>query len=329
MPIPKVLQGQLSVPVICAPLFIISNPELVIAQCKAGLIGSFPALNARPAENLDLWLTRIETELAAARAADPTARIAPYAVNQIVHGSNSRQRQDLDACVRHKVPVMITSLMTPHEVVEAVHPYGGLVFHDVINARHARKAVEAGVDGLILVTSGAGGHAGTLHPFALVAEVRQFYDGPIALSGSITHGAQVLSAQAMGADFAYIGTRFIATEEANADVAYKQMLIDSKADDIVYSSLFTGVSGNYLRGSIVRSGLDPEKLATGDKSSMNFDGLAGVGSGTAKAWRDIWGAGHGVGSIHDVVPTAEAGRRLVAEYREAVRAAQATALDYA
>jgi len=329
MSISKSLQGQLSVPVICAPLFIISNPDLVVAQCKAGLLGSFPALNARPAEELEVWLTRIETELAAARAADPTACIAPYAVNQIVHDTNSRLRHDIDACVRHRVPVMITSLKAPYEVVEAAHQYGGLVFHDVINARHARKAIEAGVDGLILVSSGAGGHAGTLNPFALVAEVREFYDGPIALSGSITKGSQVLSAQAMGADFAYIGTRFIATTEARADDAYKQMLIDSRADDIVYSSLFTGVHGNYLRGSIERAGLDPAALAAGDKSNMNFDGLAGVGSGTAKAWRDIWGAGQGVGSIKDVVPAAEAGRRLVAEYREALRAAQALALECA
>ena len=326
MPIPESLQGQLSIPVICAPLFIISTPELVVAQCKAGMLGSFPALNARPVEELDVWLARIESELAAARAADPNARIAPYAVNQIVHDTNSRLRHDIDACVRHRTPVMITSLKAPHEVVEAAHQYGGLVFHDVINARHARKAIEAGVDGLILVASGAGGHAGALNPFALVAEVREFYAGPIALSGGITQGAQVLSAQAMGADFAYIGTRFIATTEARADAAYKQMLIDSRADDIVYSSLFTGVSGNYLRGSIERAGLDPNKLAQGDKTSMNFDGFAG---GTAKAWRDIWGAGQGVGSINDVVPTAVAGQRLVSEYREALRAAQALALEAA
>ena len=280
----------------------------------------------RPVEELDVWLARIESELAAARAADPNARIAPYAVNQIVHDSNSRLRHDIDACVRHRTPVMITSLKAPHEVVEAAHQYGGLVFHDVINARHARKAIEAGVDGLILVASGAGEHAGALNPFALVAEVREFYAGPIALSGGITQGAQVLSAQAMGADFAYIGTRFIATTEARADAAYKQMLIDSRADDIVYSSLFTGVSGNYLRGSIERAGLDPNKLAQGDKTSMNFDGFAG---GTAKAWRDIWGAGQGVGSINDVVPTAVAGQRLVREYREALRAAQALALEAA
>ncbi|WP_447791874.1 NAD(P)H-dependent flavin oxidoreductase [Pseudomonas farris] len=326
MSIPASLQGQLSVPVICAPLFIISNPDLVIAQCKAGLLGSFPALNARPAEELDVWLTTIKTELAAARAADPNARIAPYAVNQIVHDSNSRLRHDIDACVRHRVPVMITSLKAPHEVVEAAHQYGGLVFHDVINARHARKAIEAGVDGLILVASGAGGHAGALNPFALVAEVREFYDGPIALSGSITQGAQVLSAQAMGADFAYIGTRFIATTEARADAAYKQMLVDSRADDIVYSSLFTGVSGNYLRGSIERAGLDPRKLPEGGKSAMDFDAAV---SGGAKAWRDIWGAGQGVGSIKDVVSTAEAARRLVAEYREALRAAQDFTRDFA
>lgn len=325
MPIPASLQGQLSVPVICAPLFIISNPDLVIAQCKAGLLGSFPALNARPAEELDVWLTAIEIELAAARAADPNARIAPYAVNQIVHDSNSRLRHDIDACVRHRVPVMITSLKAPHEVVEAAHQYGGLVFHDVINARHARKAIQAGVDGLILVASGAGGHAGALNPFALVAEVREFYDGPIALSGSITQGAQVLSTQAMGADFAYIGTRFIATTEARADAAYKQMLVDSHADDIVYSSLFTGVHGNYLRGSIERAGLDPSSLPEGGKSAMNFDAEV---SG-AKAWRDIWGAGQGVGSIKDVVSTAEAARRLVSEYREALRAAQDFTRDFA
>lgn len=324
MSVPASLRGQLSIPVICAPMFIISNPDLVIAQCKAGLLGSFPALNARPAEELEVWLTTIETELAAARAVDPSARIAPYAVNQIVHDSNSRLRHDIDVCVRHRVPVMITSLKAPHEVVEAAHQYGGLVFHDVINARHARKAIEAGVDGLILVASGAGGHAGALNPFALVAEVREFYDGPIALSGSITQGAQVLSAQAMGADFAYIGTRFIATTEARADAAYKQMLIDSHADDIVYSSLFTGVSGNYLRGSIERAGLDPNKLPEGGKSAMDFDAAV---SG-AKAWRDIWGAGQGVGSIKDVVSTAEAAQRLVAEYCEALRAAQAFTRDF-
>jgi len=324
MPIPQALHGKLAAPAICAPMFIVSNPDLVIAQCTAGLIGSFPALNARPAEALDEWLTRIETALDAARAADPKARIAPYAVNQIVHGSNSRLRHDIDACVKHRTPVMITSLQAPFEVVEAAHQYGGLVFHDVINARHARKAIEAGVDGLILVASGAGGHAGTLNPFALVGEIRSFYDGPLILSGSITQGGQILAAQAMGADFAYIGTRFIATDEANADPAYKQMIVDSSATDIVYSNLFSGVHGNYLRGSIVRAGMDPDHLPEGNKATMNFD-AASSGKPGAKAWRDIWGAGQGVGSIRDVLPAGEVARRLVAEYRAALAAAQSYA----
>jgi nitronate monooxygenase len=311
-------------PVICAPLFIISNPDLVVAQCKAGLIGSFPALNARPADQLDVWLTRIETELVEALASDPEAQVAPYAVNQIVHRSNSRLRHDIDVCLRHRTPIMITSLQAPFEVVEAAHQYGGLVFHDVTNARHARKAIEAGVDGLVLVANGAGGHAGVLNPFALVAEIREFYDGPIALSGSITHGAQVLAAQAMGADFAYIGTRFIATDEANADDAYKQMLIDSTSADIVYSNLFTGVHGNYLRGSVERAGLDSSKLPEASKSAMDFDAQI---TGGAKAWRDIWGAGQGVGSIKDIVPAAAAAQRLILEYREAVQALQTRAVN--
>lgn len=319
MSVPESLFGRLSIPVICAPMFIISNPDLVIAQCKAGLIGSFPALNARPAAELDVWLTRIEGELAVARSDHPKARIAPYAVNQILHDSNSRLRADLEVCVKHRTPLIITSLRAPFEVVEAVHPYGGLVFHDVINARHARKAIAAGVDGLILVANGAGGHAGSLNPFALVAEVRQFYDGPIALSGSITQGGQVLAAQNMGADFAYIGTRFIATREAGADAAYKQMIIDSDASDIIYSSVFTGVKGNYLRASIERAGHDPDKLPEGDRSNMNF------GSSAAKAWRDIWSAGQGVGSIVDIVPVAVAARRLIEEYEQAVRAVQVIA----
>lgn len=316
MSIPKSLRNQLSIPVICAPLFIISNPELVIAQCLAGFIGSFPALNARPEEELEVWLNRIEGALAEARLADPKARIAPYAVNQIVHGSNSRLRHDIDVCVKHRTPIMITSLQAPFEVVEAAHSYGGLVFHDVINIRHARKAIEAGVDGLILVAAGAGGHAGTVSPFALVAEIRQFYDGPVALAGSITLGAQVLAAQAMGADFAYMGTRFIATTEAHADSAYKQMIVDSMAADIVYSNLFTGVHGNYLRRSIERAGLDPDKLEKGSKEAMNLDAM----STGAKAWRDIWGAGQGVGSITDVVPMRLAAQRLIEEYQAAVRA---------
>jgi nitronate monooxygenase len=323
MSIPSSLQGRSVIPVICAPLFIISNPELVIAQCAAGLIGSFPALNARPAEELDIWLTRIEGGLAAARRADPSACIAPYAVNQIVHSTNSRLRHDLEVCVAHKTPLMITSLQAPSEVVEAAHSYGGLVFHDVTNVRHARKAIEAGVDGLILVAAGAGGHAGLLNPFALVAEIRQFYDGPIALSGSITRGDQVLAAQAMGADFAYIGTRFIAADEARADIGYKQMLVESSASDIVYSNLFTGVHGNYLRGSIEQAGLDVGNLPQSGREAMDFDAVT---SG-AKAWRDIWGAGQGVGSINDVVPTATIARRLIDEYRAALQAVVTLAAD--
>jgi nitronate monooxygenase len=322
MPVPRRFEGLLSIPVICAPMFIVSNPDLVIAQCKAGMIGSFPALNARPAEELEVWLTHIDTELAAAREADPQARIAPYAVNQIVHEANSRLRSDLDVCVRHRTPLIITSLKAPFEVVDTVHQYGGLVFHDVVNARHARKAIAAGVDGLILVANGAGGHAGVISPFALVAEIRQFYTGPIALSGSITQGGQVLAAQMLGADFAYIGTRFIATTEARADPAYKQMIVGSDASDIVYSSFFTGVKGNYLRGSIERAGHDPDHLPEGERSSMNFD------SG-AKAWRDIWGAGQGVGSIVDIVPAAMAAQRLIAEYKRALRAIQTLAVGTA
>lgn len=323
MSVPQLFNGRLSIPVICAPMFIISNPDLVIAQCKAGVVGSFPALNARPAEELDVWLTRINSELAAAREADPAARIAPYAVNQIVHDANSRLRIDLEVCVRHRTPLIITSLKAPFEVVEAVHQYGGLVFHDVINARHARKAIAAGVDGLILVANGAGGHAGVINPFALVAEVRQFYDGPIALSGSITQGGQILAAQCMGADFAYIGTRFIATIEAQADSAHKQMIVDSDAADIVYSSFFTGVKGNYLRGSIEHAGHNPDQLPEGDRSNMNFS------SSGIKAWRDIWGAGQGVGSIVDIVPAAVAAQRLVAEYEHAVHAMRTPAVKSA
>jgi len=317
MGVAETLKAQMSIPVICAPLFIVSNPDLVIAQCKAGMIGSFPALNARPAEELDVWLTRIEAALDAARAADPNARIAPFAVNQIVHKSNSRLQHDIAACVKHRVPMMITSLQAPYEVVEAAKTYGGLVFHDIINARHARKAIEAGVDGLIVVCAGAGGHASTVSPFALVAEIREFWDGPIALSGAITRGEQVLAAEVMGADFAYIGTRFIATQEARALPEYKQMIIDSTSSDIVYSSLFTGVHGNYLKGSIARAGLDPDALPSADKSTMNFDSAAR----DKKAWKDIWGAGQGVGSIKDAPPAAEVAARMIAEYRLAQKKA--------
>ncbi|MCL5041904.1 MAG: nitronate monooxygenase family protein [Gammaproteobacteria bacterium] len=305
------LKAQLDIPVIASPLFIISNPALVSAQCKNGIVGSFPALNARPAEVLDEWLAQLTTELADYRAANPGKKVAPFAVNQIVHQSNDRLQHDLDMCAKYEVPLMITSLRAPHAAVEVAHSYGGKVFHDVISVRHAEKAIEAGVDGLILVCSGAGGHAGTLSNFALVSEVRKFYDGPIALSGSISQGKQILAAEAMGADFAYIGTRFIATHEANADAAYKQMLVDSSASDIVYSNLFTGVHGNYLRGSIENSGLDPNNLPEGDKSSMKF---GSGGSSKSKAWRDIWGAGQGVGNIDQVQSTAEVVAELKADY---------------
>lgn len=294
MSLPAVLQNSLTLPVICSPLFIISNPDLVIAQCKAGVVGSFPALNARPAEELEVWLKRITSELAEYQAANPDAVVAPFAVNQIVHSSNDRLQHDVEMCVKYKVPIIITSLRAPNEVVGPIHSYGGLVFHDVINVKHAKKAIGAGVDGLILVCAGAGGHAGQLSPFALVSEIRAFYDGPIILSGAISKGEQILAAQAMGADLAYMGTRFIATQEANADAAYKQMLVDTSADDIVYSNLFTGVHGNYLKPSIQNAGMDPNNLPEGDKSSMKF---GSGGSNKSKAWRDIWGAGQGVGSI--------------------------------
>lgn len=306
MAIPASLNKNLALPVICAPMFIVSNPDLVIAQCKSGVIGSFPALNARPKELLDDWLLRIKREL----AADPNA--APFAVNQIIHPSNDRLEHDMALCVKHEVPLIITSLSAPTQIVPHVHGYGGKVFHDVISVRHAEKALEAGVDGLILVCAGAGGHAGTLSPFALVSEIRKFYDGPIALSGSIANGQSILSAQAMGADFAYIGTRFIATTEANAVDAYKQAIIDSAAKDVVYTPYFTGVHGNYLKKSIVAAGLDPDDLPVKDKTSMNFGG-----SRDAKAWRDIWGAGQGVGSIDDVRPAAEVIGRMKQEYQAA------------
>jgi len=312
MALPDKLSQSLALPVIASPMFIVSGPDLVIQQCLAGVVGSFPALNARPAEQLDLWLTRIETELAAARAADPARRIAPYAVNQIVHASNDRLRHDVEVCVRHRVPIVITSLRAPDQVVAAVHSYGGLVFHDVVSIRHARKALEAGVDGLILVCAGAGGHAGTLSPFALVGEVRRFYDGPIILSGAIATGSAILAAQAMGADLAYVGTRFIATQEANAAEGYKEMIAASSAADIVYTPYFTGVPGNYLKPSVVAQGLDPDALPDADKSKMSF------GSGAAaKAWRDIWGAGQGVGLIDDAPPVAAVVARLKREYDEA------------
>jgi nitronate monooxygenase len=311
MPIPASLNRNLQLPVICAPMFIVSNPDLVIAQCKGGLIGSFPALNARPKELLDDWLTRITGEL----AADPAA--APFAVNQIIHQSNERLDHDMDLCVKHRVPLIITSLRAPDEIVPRVHDYGGQVFHDVISVRHAEKALEAGVDGLILVCAGAGGHAGTLSPFALVGEIRKIYDGPIALSGAIASGSAILAAQAIGADFAYIGTRFIATDEAHAIEGYKQAIIDSAAADVVYTPYFTGVHGNYLKKSIVAAGLDPDNLPVKDKTAMSFGS-----SGDAKAWKDIWGAGQGVGHIDKVLPTAA----LIAQLRNEYRAARAALL---
>ncbi len=325
MSLPAVLQNSLKLPVICSPLFIISNPDLVIAQCKAGVVGSFPALNARPAEELEVWLKRITSELAEYKAANPDAVVAPFAVNQIVHSSNDRLQHDVEMCVKYKVPIIITSLRAPNEVVEPIHSYGGLVFHDVINVKHARKAIEAGVDGLILVCAGAGGHAGQLSPFALVSEIRAFYDGPIILSGAISKGEQILAAQAMGADLAYMGTRFIATHEANADAAYKQMLVDTSADDIVYSNLFTGVHGNYLKPSIQNAGMDPNNLPEGEKSSMKF---GSGGSNKSKAWRDIWGAGQGVGSIAGVTTTAEAVSQLEHEYAGARARMQQIASPY-
>lgn len=311
MPIPAALQN-LRIPVIASPMFIASNPKLVIEQCKAGIVGSFPALNARPQAQLGEWLTQIETELAAHKAAHPDAIVGPYAVNQIVHKSNDRLEADLRTCVEHRVPLIITSLRAPNEVVGAIHSYGGLVFHDVISVRHAQKALEAGVDGLILVCTGAGGHAGTLSPFALVGEIRRFYDGPIVLSGAIATGDAVLGAQAMGADFAYIGTRWLATQEANVSDGYREAIVESAAADIVYTNLFTGVHGNYLKKSIVAAGLDPDNLPESDPTKMNFGGSA-----AAKAWRDIWGAGQGVGLINDAPPAAVVAERLVQEYQAA------------
>ena len=314
MPLPKILQDNLAIPVIGAPLFLVSGPELVIAQCKAGIVGSFPALNARPQHVLEEWLIRIKEELAQAKAENPNLPIAPYAVNQICHASNDRLMGDMELCVKHEAPIIITSLRPPEEIVTAAHSYGGLVYHDVISVRHAKKAAEQGVDGLILVCAGAGGHAGTLSPFALVREVREFFDGTIILSGSISSGSAVASSLALGADLAYLGTRFIATEEANADQGYKDMLIDSVADDIVYSSLFTGVHGNYLKGSVVNAGLDPNDLPEADKSSMNF----GSGGNTdAKAWKDIWGSGQGIGGIKDDPSVEDLVTRLKEEYNQA------------
>lgn len=328
MSMPALLQNALRLPVIASPMFIASNPKLVIEQCKAGIVGSFPALNARGDGALEQWLTEIETALAAERAAHPGKRVAPYAVNQIVHASNDRLAADMAVCVAHRAPIIITSLRAPDAIVPAVHGYGGLVFHDVISVRHAEKALEAGVDGLILVCAGAGGHAGTLSPFALVGEIRKFYDGPVILSGSIASGDAILAAQSMGADLAYIGTRFLATPEANVSDDYRQAIVDSSAADITYTPYFSGVHGNYLKKSIVRAGMDPDKLPHADASKMNLGSSAGESTSTAKAWKDIWGAGHGVGVIDQVMPTAAVVDRLEAEYRAARQRLLAAAAVY-
>lgn len=306
--------ARIQMPVICSPLFIISNPKLVIAQCKAGVIGSFPALNARPAEKLEEWLIEIRDALAEHDAAHPEAPSAPFAVNQIVHKSNDRLQHDLDLCVKYKVPLVITSLGARPELNEAVHSYGGVVFHDVINVEHAKKALAKGADGIIAVAAGAGGHAGQMSPFALVQEIRQFFDGPIALSGSIATGGAVLAAQAMGADYGYIGSAFIATHEANADEAYKQMIVDSAAADIVYSNLFTGVHGNYLKGSIVRAGMDPADLPQSSAAAMSFSSESLAGK---KAWKDIWGSGQGVGAVQQIQGAGALIAQLKAEYASA------------
>jgi len=314
MTMPALLANRLSVPVVGAPLFIISNPDLVIAQCKAGIVGSFPSLNARPLAVLEQWLERITSELTAHDAAHPERPAAPFAVNLIVHKSNDRLADDLALCVKYRAPIVITSLGAREDVNEAVHGYGGIVLHDVINSRFARKAIDKGADGLIAVAAGAGGHAGALSPFALVQEIREWFDGPLLLSGSIATGAAVLGAQAMGADLAYVGSAFIATAEANAEPEYKQALVEYAASDIVYTNLFTGVHGNYLAPSIRAAGLDPDNLPGSDPSQMNF----GSGGNTeSKAWKDIWGCGQGIGAVKAIVPAAELVARLGREYQAA------------
>jgi len=313
MSLPPILQN-LEMPIVAAPMFIVSGPELVIAQCKAGIVGSFPALNARPAEELEKWIVRIKLELEQYQKDNPDKKVAPFAVNQICHPSNNRLEHDNEICRKHEVPIIITSLQANQNVYDTTHSYGGIILHDVTNIRHSKKALSMGADGLIAVCSGAGGHAGRLSPFALIPEIRQFHKGPLLLSGSIATGGSVAAALAMGADLAYIGTRFIASKEANAEEGYKQEIIDSSGEDIVYSSLFTGVHGNYLKGSIEKAGLDPNNLPTADKSSMNF----GSGGNTdAKAWKDIWGAGQGVGSVQDAPSIQEIVDTFTAEYKDA------------
>ena len=313
MPLPDVLR-HLPLPIVGAPLFIISNPKLVIAQCQAGVVGSMPALNARPASQLDEWLAEITETLAAYDKAHPEAKAAPFAINQIVHKSNDRLEHDMAVCAKYKVPIVISSLGARTDINDAVHAWGGVVMHDIINNFFARKAIEKGADGLIAVAAGAGGHAGVKSPFALIQEIREWFDGPLALSGAIAGGGAVLAAQACGADLAYIGSAFIATDEARASEAYKQAIVDGTSDDIVYSSLFTGVHGNYLKPSIRAAGLDPDHLPESDPSKMNFGGGA-----AAKAWKDIWGCGQGIGAVHGVVPVAEFVARLAREYDAARR----------
>ena len=325
MSLPAVLRERLRLPVIASPLFIISCPELVIAQCKAGVVGSFPALNARPASLLDEWLAQITEELAAYDRAHPDAPSAPFAVNQIVHKTNDRLEHDVEMATKYKAPIVITSLGAREDVNAAAHSYGGIVLHDVINDRFAHKAVEKGADGLIPVAAGAGGHAGQLSPFAFVQELRRWFDGPIALSGAIANGAAILSAQAMGADLAYIGSAFIATKEANAAQAYKDMIVASGGEDIVYTNLFTGVHGNYLRPSVKLAGMDPDNLPVADPSKMNFHS---GGNQKAKAWRDIWGCGQGIGAVDGVVSAAELVARLTREYEEARAALQEKSQNY-
>jgi len=325
MSLPAVLRERLRLPVIASPLFIISCPELVIAQCKAGVVGSFPALNARPASQLDEWLAQITEELAAYDRAHPDAPSAPFAVNQIVHKTNDRLEHDVEMASKYKAPIIITSLGAREDVNAAAHSYGGIVLHDVINDRFAHKAIEKGADGLIPVAAGAGGHAGQLSPFAFVQELRRWFDGPIALSGAIANGAAILSAQAMGADLAYIGSAFIATKEANASQAYKDMIVASGGEDIVYTNLFTGVHGNYLRPSVKLAGMDPDNLPVADPSKMNFHS---GGNQKAKAWRDIWGCGQGIGAVEGVVSVAELVARLTREYEEARSALEVKSRNY-
>ncbi len=311
MTLPAMLKDRLSVPVVGSPLFIISNPDLVIAQCKAGIVGSFPALNARPAEVLEQWLIKITEELDRYNQENPDNPAAPFAVNQIVHKSNDRLMHDVEMCAKYKVPITITSLGAVEAVNDAMHAAGGIVIHDVINNRFAKKAIEKGADGVIAIATGAGGHAGTLSPIALIQEIREWFDGLLLLGGSIASGDAVLAAQAMGADLAYIGSAFIATKEANADMAYKQGIVDGTADDIVYTNLFTGIHGNYLKPSIINAGMDPENLPESDPSKMNF----GSGGGSkAKAWKDIWGCGQGISAVKEVPTAGEMVARLKAEY---------------